>query len=449
MPKLTLADIGNLQNETTAVATYNSNNALMEEALDNTISRDGSIPNQMNSEFDMNGHRIINASDAVNNQDVVTLNQLNDTVSGIVAGTVASASFVTLAPNTVLTDERILTAGTNISLVDGGSGGAVTVAISDDELNALATTVSAADRVPYYTGVGTANTTPLTSFGRSLIDDASAGAALTTLGAQPLDADLTAVAALATTGIARRTGANTWTASNAVTNSELNTMGAFSFKGNNTASTATPTDVDIATLTTKASPASGDYVMISDQAASGAWKKATVTSIGTSSGVSTIAGNTGAFTLGTGINNSANVIKLSLANASVNVNGFGGPPNTTSLSQVMLGLGSAANITPTYSGRILLNFHGHVVNLTASGSTIFQTRYGTGVAPAPGAASTGTIVDQEITYIASNAGYTVPFFSGGIVVSLTPGVNYWFDIGYRVSTGTGGFNGITFSAMEF
>jgi len=52
----------------------------------------------------------------------------------------------------------------------------------DTELSALATTTSAADALPYYTGAGTASTTTLTSFGRSLIDDPDNTTARTTLG---------------------------------------------------------------------------------------------------------------------------------------------------------------------------------------------------------------------------------------------------------------------------
>jgi hypothetical protein len=87
---------------------------------------------------------------------------------------------------------------------------------------------------------------------------------------------------------------------------------AYTFVGNNSGSSAVPTAVDIAALTTKASPGAGDYVILSDQSASGAWKKATVSSVGASSGVTSIAGNTGAFTLSNGITNSTNDIRLNI-----------------------------------------------------------------------------------------------------------------------------------------
>lgn len=77
----------------------------------------------------------------------------------------------------------------------------------DATLTALAGLTTSNNTMPYFTGVDTVTTTPITSFGRSLIDDVDATAARTTLNVystsevdavnatkQPLDATLTALA---------------------------------------------------------------------------------------------------------------------------------------------------------------------------------------------------------------------------------------------------------------
>lgn len=60
MPKVQLNDIASLANETSVIATINANNAAVEEGFNNTVSRDGTSPNTMEAQIDMNQNRLIN-----------------------------------------------------------------------------------------------------------------------------------------------------------------------------------------------------------------------------------------------------------------------------------------------------------------------------------------------------------------------------------------------------
>ena len=87
----------------------------------------------------------------------------------------------------------------------------------DATLSALASTITAADTMIYFTGVDTAQTASLTSFGRSIMGSVDAAAGRSALGViigtdvQAYDPDLGAIAALSgTSGFLKKTAANTW-----------------------------------------------------------------------------------------------------------------------------------------------------------------------------------------------------------------------------------------------
>jgi len=73
MAKLTLFD---LASGSFTVDLLNANFALIETAMENTLSRDGTAPNTMSAALDMNSNRILNLPTAASNNEPVTYGQL-------------------------------------------------------------------------------------------------------------------------------------------------------------------------------------------------------------------------------------------------------------------------------------------------------------------------------------------------------------------------------------
>jgi hypothetical protein len=82
MTKITLTDLVNLQNETTAVNAINNNSDAIEAAFDNTLSRDGSAPNQMEALIDMNSNRIVNLPEAISDLEPLRVTDLDEFING-------------------------------------------------------------------------------------------------------------------------------------------------------------------------------------------------------------------------------------------------------------------------------------------------------------------------------------------------------------------------------
>jgi hypothetical protein len=105
------------------------------------------------------------------------------------------------------------------------------------------------------------------------------------------------------------------------------------------------------------------------------------------------------------------------------------PTGTVSTTAVMMGLGSTWTFTPASSGVVLISVSGAGSTTTAVANFGVGCRYGTGTAPANGAAASGTRFGSggDFTLRAVAVG---PYatFTFPDVLSLTAGTAYWFDL---------------------
>ena len=84
MAKLVTNDLVSLANQTTAIANINGNMTLIETAMENTLSRDGTSPNEMEANLDMNSNRVINLVDPVTPQEAATKSYVDDAIDAVV-----------------------------------------------------------------------------------------------------------------------------------------------------------------------------------------------------------------------------------------------------------------------------------------------------------------------------------------------------------------------------
>lgn len=142
MAKINLQDATSLTNEQSFVSLFNENNAIIETASDLFLSRNGTSPNTMEADLDMNSNQIINCGDldmngnkitglddAVDDDEPVTLGQLTETLEDFTGG---SSAFDTTLIREKLTADRtyyIRTDGSdsNTGLTNTAGGAFLTV----------------------------------------------------------------------------------------------------------------------------------------------------------------------------------------------------------------------------------------------------------------------------------------------------------------------------------
>lgn len=221
MAKLTLNNIDN-ESVPAASSTINANNDAIEAALENTLSRDGTSPNAMNANLDMNSYRIINLPAPVGNNDAARLADVTTGADGAKwysgNGTPSDATGVEGDYYLNLTNGDIYTKGAstwgsstgNIKGPQGATGSGsgdllssnnlsdvldaataaqnlnlevgVDVQAYDVLLQALSAITLANGKLFKGTGASTAAAIDITSAGEALLDDATAADQRTTLG---------------------------------------------------------------------------------------------------------------------------------------------------------------------------------------------------------------------------------------------------------------------------
>jgi hypothetical protein len=121
------------------------------------------------------------------------------------------------------------------------------------------------------------------------------------------------------------------------------------------------------------------------------------------------------------------------------------PAAITSVTGVMAGMGAV--ITPTVSGKILVTIAGTLSNTAAHGTTA-QMRWGTGSAPAYGAAPIGTPVGAMAGGNDPDA-WSAPFSLSAVVLNAVIGQPIWFDLVLgTVAGGSAGFFWLTATITE-
>lgn len=132
MAKLVVSDVSNIF---TAAATLNANNALIEAAIENTLSRDGTSPNEMNAILDMNNNRIINLPEPTEDTDPVRLidvpsiayiDEVFDDVVTLAAEAEEDATIAAASAATATAAAAILTSATVTGTGLATGGGLVT-----------------------------------------------------------------------------------------------------------------------------------------------------------------------------------------------------------------------------------------------------------------------------------------------------------------------------------
>lgn len=281
MTRIILDDLTSIQNDPTAVDTINDNSAIIEGAFDRVLFRDGTSPNKMEADLDMNSHKILNLPAPRSPLEPARLKDVGD-APGYAEAAAASAAaahadrLITDA-NVIITNADVVT--TNADVVLTHADVVLTHADVVTTGNNATTATTQAGIATTQAGIattqaGNASTSASTATTQAGIATTQAGIATTQAG----NASTSAGTATTQAGIA------TTQASNAATSATQAQNYVLGLSGNSTSSVAIGTGSKSFTANTGKLWANGQFITLASNANSANYMHGTVTSYNAGSG---------------------------------------------------------------------------------------------------------------------------------------------------------------------
>ncbi len=278
MAKLTLTDVTTLQDIVTAI---NLNNTATEAALEITLSRDGTTPNEMEADLDMNDNRILNLPLPVADTEPIRKDQFDeleadtvgfsDAAAASAAEAAASAAAAEAAAESVedvAADAAAASASAAAAAASASaaatSASAASTSASSASTSATTASTQATNAASSASSASTSASTATTQASNAASSASSASTSASTATTQASNASSSASSAATSASTATTQASN---ASTSATNA-ASSASAASTSETNAASSASSASTSASTATTQASNASTSATNASNSASS-------------------------------------------------------------------------------------------------------------------------------------------------------------------------------------